>query len=241
VAGIPRLGKLGVERAHSDDTRICRRVVLHIRGRTIVAGRGDQDNVLRQGIVNSGVLGRNRASGNGRPGLGQRVERQIDDTRAVLNRELDSVRDRERQFPGDSRIGHQRVTALQRGAHRENLGQRCDSHDSGPGSMPVTGDDAGEGRAVGTPVKTARRATGIGVIGPGNYRAHEVWLGGNHARVKDCHGNASAAAALPGSGHMKLGQPPFMIADLVSEGRRTSQRETGQGEAQGHRCFHTAG
>ena len=93
------------DRADRDDPGVGGRMVRQVRTLAVVAGRGHQHHVLAQRVRHRRLLGR-AAAGRGRAALaGQagraRVQRQVDDPGAVVDRVDDAAGDGAGQPPGD--------------------------------------------------------------------------------------------------------------------------------------------
>ena len=117
------------DRAHRDDAGVGGRVVHQARTLAVVAGRGHQHHVLAQRVRHRRPLGR-AAAGRGRVALaGQagraRVQRQVDDARAVVDRVDDAAGDGPGQPPGDGPVGVQRVVELQADPDGQDLRRRA--------------------------------------------------------------------------------------------------------------------
>src|SRR5205823_10758044 len=105
-----------------------------------------------------------------------RVQRQVDDPGAVVDRIDDAAGDGAGQPPGDGLVGVQRVVELQADPDRQDFRRGCDAEEAvrAAGAVPVPGDGPGDLRAVDTPQRPALRPARAAEVGACDHRAGQV-------------------------------------------------------------------
>ena len=204
------LVELRVEGADRDDALIGGGEVHRIGTGALVPGGRDQHDVMGQGVGDRRLLGA-AAADAGRPRDRDRVQRQVDDARVVVDRVPDPAGDGAGQPAPDVGVRQQGVVAYLRYPHRQDAGGRA-------GAVAAARDEAGDGGAVDAPERPAGRAAGMGVVGARRHRPTQVSLVRVDPGVEDGDGQPARAGAVPRLGDVQRLQPPFLAAHAVRGG-----------------------
>ncbi len=229
--GVPAAGGEGgagaelVDGGRGDDARIGGRVRDAVAPLAAVAGRGDHDGALLQGVLDGLVL-----TGFGVGGLGVVAEGEVDDVGAVVGGPADALG--EGVSPGTAGLGAGGIAVLQDDADGEDPGLGGDAHDTVAvvGAVSVPGDDACHRGAVPGPGAVAAAGSEADHVLAFEDVADEVRVVVLDAGVEDGDGDARALGGLPGLLGVHGVQGPLLGANGVSV--RGGGRQDGQAGAE---------
>ena len=206
-------------RAHRDDPWVGGRVIHQAGSLAVVARRGHQDHVLAQRVRHGRPLGP-AAAGRGRvAAAGQaarpRVQRQVDDPGAVIDRVGDAVGDGRGQPPGYRRIGVQRVVVFQVDPDGQDLRRGRDAEEArlAAGAVSVPRDDPRDLGPVNAPEGPGHGPARAGVVRSRRHGAGQVGMPGGDAGAEYGHGDTGSLGGPPRLPHVQAAQPPFLALD----------------------------